>query len=235
VRVIRVHRWTYTVCGAAVALALGTWGIQAAVRPPLGGVNRAHTAPLPGTATASAAGAVAYGDQAGVVPSDPATAPANPGVNPAPPMPAGNPAAQLVSRTVADLGAVVTDGGGFALYRFDRDTANPSAATCVDACVTTWQPVLTGGAPGLQGIDTTLVGTVTRADGGVQVTLAGWPLYRYTGDRQPGTVTGQGADGAWWAVAPTGRKVLAQPTTPSPVTPTTPPVDGGIDRAPLHW
>jgi hypothetical protein len=95
--VIRINRWAYAVCGAAVALALAVWGIHVAVRSPFGGVNRTNAAPLPGTVvpapSVSSDGYAGNGDQASPAPGDIATAdpnptpPPNPGVNPAPPMP----------------------------------------------------------------------------------------------------------------------------------------------------
>ncbi|HEV7899635.1 MAG TPA: hypothetical protein VGP31_17515 [Planosporangium sp.] len=61
---------------------------------------------------------------------------------------------------------------------------SPRVTVGVTASRTTWLPVLAGNrAPGVQGIDANLVGTVKRADGGVQVTPAGRPLYRYLGDQ----------------------------------------------------
>jgi hypothetical protein len=73
----------------------------------------------------------------------------------------------------------------------------------------------------VEGVDPALVGTITRADGGTQVTLAGWPLYRYIGDPKPGAWKGQGVNGKWFVAAPTGKKNLTcVPTgTPTPVQP----------------
>jgi predicted lipoprotein with Yx(FWY)xxD motif len=122
------------------------------------------------------------------------------------------PGVVLSANGTAQLGTVVIDGEGYTLYRYERDTANPPAATCADECATTWPPVLAEpGAPlTLEGVQEAAVGTVTRPDGAVQLTLGGWPLYRFTGDPQPGATTGQGAGGTWFAVTPDGGKA-AQP------------------------
>jgi predicted lipoprotein with Yx(FWY)xxD motif len=40
----------------------------------------------------------------------------------------------------------------------------------------------------------------------VQLTLGGWPVYRYSGDARPGSVSGQGVSGGWSAVKPDGDK-----------------------------
>ncbi|MGK5551312.1 SCO0930 family lipoprotein [Actinomadura kijaniata] len=113
--------------------------------------------------------------------------------------------------SVSRLGKVVTDGEGRTLYRFDKDTARPSASSCEDACAKAWPPVLVGKAePKVDGVDQNLVGKVRRPDGQWQVTLGGWPLYRYAKDASPGDVKGQGVNGTWFAAAPTGKKAAAK-------------------------
>jgi predicted lipoprotein with Yx(FWY)xxD motif len=42
-----------------------------------------------------------------------------------------------------------------------------------------------------------------------QLTLAGWPLYRYIGDADAGQMNGQGKDSEWYAVTPSGQKSAA--------------------------
>ncbi|MFD1148363.1 hypothetical protein [Saccharothrix hoggarensis] len=117
---------------------------------------------------------------------------------------------QMLSATGSrQVGWFVADAGGFALYRYDKDTAKPPRSTCDGECATTWPPVLVGEHTMTSGVDPTLVGSVSRADGGKQVTLAGWPLYRYAGDKKAGDLTGQGKGGTWFAVTPEGRKAQA--------------------------
>jgi predicted lipoprotein with Yx(FWY)xxD motif len=70
--------------------------------------------------------------------------------------------------------------------------------------------VLVGEHTMTSGVDPTLVGSVARADGKKQVTLAGWPLYRHTGDKKAGDLTGQGKGGTWFAVTPEGKKAQAE-------------------------
>ena len=120
----------------------------------------------------------------------------------------------LVAAELPTLGAVVTDDQGWVLYRFDQDSAAPSAVTCIGECATTWPPVLTDGAPGLDGVAADLVGSVVRPDSLRQVTLAGWPLYRYAGDRKPGQWRGQGKSKAWFAVRSSGKKNSRAATGP---------------------
>ncbi|WP_405014041.1 hypothetical protein [Kitasatospora sp. NBC_01539] len=130
----------------------------------------------------------------------------------------GSSAAAVALRTTATagLGTVVTDGAGYTLYRFDLDTAAPSASHCDGACATLWPPVpAAGDHPKVDGVDAALVSSVTRADGTRQLTLKGWPLYRYAPDTRPGDTKGQGVKGTWWAVTPSGAKAVAASGTPA--------------------
>jgi predicted lipoprotein with Yx(FWY)xxD motif len=60
------------------------------------------------------------------------------------------------------------------------------------------------------GVDSTLLGTITRDDGTTQVTYNGWPLYHYHEDTAAGDTNGQGLEefgGLWYLVSPTGEAV----------------------------
>ena len=116
---------------------------------------------------------------------------------------------KLAGTKVARMGAVVTDQDGWVLYRFDKDTAKPAKSNCSGKCAEVWPPALTeDGAPDIEGVDGNLVGTVDRGDGTQQLTLNGWPLYRYIGDKKPGQWKGQAVGNTWWVIAPTGKKNL---------------------------
>jgi predicted lipoprotein with Yx(FWY)xxD motif len=104
------------------------------------------------------------------------------------------------------FGPILTDGSGMTLYLFTADS--PGVSTCVDGCLATWPPLLTDGELSVQGAaDATLVGTLTRDDGSVQVTYGGWPLYFFAADMAQGDVTGQGVNDVWFVVAPDGGAV----------------------------
>ncbi|MGQ0838879.1 hypothetical protein [Actinokineospora sp.] len=119
-------------------------------------------------------------------------------------------AVRLSAKEVGSLGTIVTDAKGYTLYRFDKDRAKPSKSTCDGDCAKAWPPALAGtGQVSLTGIDRTLVGTVTRADGAQQLTLNGWPLYRFAKDKAPGDAKGQGVGGTWFAATPEGKKAVA--------------------------
>lgn len=115
---------------------------------------------------------------------------------------------QLSAGQAGELNPVVVNGAGFTLYRFDNDTANPSKSTCDGDCATTWPPVVVrpGGKIFLDGVDKSAVGVVKRDDGRLQVTVGGWPVYRFSKDLKPGDTNGQGVGGTWFGVTPDGRK-----------------------------
>ena len=117
-------------------------------------------------------------------------------------------AVTLAAHDTSQVGPTVLDGGQRTLYRFDRDTANPSASSCVDACAVTWPPVLVapGGSVRLEGVAPAGLGTVARRDGTLQLTLGGWPIYRYAKDRGPADLAGHGVGGTWFAITPAGGK-----------------------------
>jgi predicted lipoprotein with Yx(FWY)xxD motif len=112
----------------------------------------------------------------------------------------------LIMEMPSAIGPIVTDDDMFTLYRSDRDTAAPPTSRCTGACAATWRPVLVGGKVIFDGGDQSLVGTVVRPDGTRQLTLKGWPLYRYTGDRYEGDTNGEGVDGVWSAITPNGNR-----------------------------
>ncbi|MFJ3230770.1 SCO0930 family lipoprotein [Streptomyces sp. NPDC086787] len=151
-----------------------------------GGYGSAGTTAGAGTAAGNGYGAA--GSQSSTAPSQAA------------------PAGELAVAANPDLGKVLTDGSGLSLYRFDKDTANPPKSNCDGDCATAWPPVPADDATAGAGIDKALLGEVTRADGTKQLTVGGWPAYRYAKDVNAGDVNGQGVGGKWFALAPTGKK-----------------------------
>lgn len=115
-------------------------------------------------------------------------------------------AGKLTVVTNPELGKVLTDSGGLTLYRFDNDTAEPPKSTCDGECATLWPPVPAEDASAGDGVDKSLLGEVTRADGSKQLTIGGWPVYRYAKDVNAGDVNGQGVNNKWYALSPTGEK-----------------------------
>lgn len=116
------------------------------------------------------------------------------------------PTASLAVATAEDGATYVVDAEGRSLYLFLNDTSNVS--NCSDACAANWPPVLVADAQALPTVsdefDAALLGTAERADGTLQLTYNGWPLYYFRGDQLPGDTTGQGANDVWFLVTPQG-------------------------------
>lgn len=117
-----------------------------------------------------------------------------------------SPAGSLQVKSTSKLGDIVTDAKGWTLYRFDDDTASPSQSNCSGDCEKAWPAVPAKDAKATAGISKSQVGKVKRTDGSYQLTLGGWPVYRYAKDTSPGDVKGHGAKGTWNALAPDGNK-----------------------------
>lgn len=94
------------------------------------------------------------------------------------------------------LGKVLTDAQGMTLYTFDKDSNGQSA--CYDACARNWPPLI---APdGAKAEDD--FGLTQRADGQVQWTYYGKPLYLWVQDKAPGDTNGDGLKGVWHVANP---------------------------------
>lgn len=167
---------------------------------PVGGSSQAASAGVGASASAgagaAAAGAGATGGSSGTGAAAGSGSSASGGTSPA---------KQLAVKTDAKLGKFVADSAGLTLYRFDEDTPKPAKSNCNDACATKWPPVPADDATAGAGIDSAKLGKVKRDDGTEQLTLEGWPVYRYAGDTKAGETKGQGVGGTWNALAPDGK------------------------------
>lgn len=128
---------------------------------------------------------------------------------------------QLRASAAGELDPVLVNGAGLTLYRFDNDDADPSRSTCAGDCAVTWPPVLVrpGGKVFLSGVRKSDVGFVERADGALQVTVDGWPVYRFAKDDEPGDTNGQGVGGTWFGVTPAGGRAGTPGETEVPAAP----------------
>ncbi|MFD9260566.1 SCO0930 family lipoprotein [Streptomyces sp. NPDC059538] len=127
------------------------------------------------------------------------------------------PAGQLTAAPDDKLGQILTDSAGLTLYRFDKDTAKPPKSNCDGDCEKTWPVVAAGDVTAAAGMDPALLGEVVRTDGSKQLTVAGWPAYRFNKDTKAGDVNGQGVGGVWFAFGPDGKKAAkADAAAPAP-------------------
>jgi predicted lipoprotein with Yx(FWY)xxD motif len=126
-----------------------------------------------------------------------------------PSMASSSAAAPTLTVKSSRFGQILFDGRGFVLYAFTRDPRGRSA--CSGACAAAWPPYIARGTlragPGTK---RSLLRTTRRADGKLQVTYAGRPLYYYVGDRSPGQILCQNVrefGGLWLVVRGSGALV----------------------------
>ncbi len=117
------------------------------------------------------------------------------------------PAGTVITLGDSEFGSMLFDSRKQAIYIFERDPKGDSV--CYGECAEAWPPVFTKAKPeAARGVDASLLGTVKRRDGRLQVTYAGKPLYFYAHE-SPGEVRCHNVDlngGLWWVVGPDGRR-----------------------------
>ncbi len=84
----------------------------------------------------------------------------------------------------------LVDAQGNTLYTLV--TGGDKGATCDEACMKRWQPVLSEGRPVGKDILPGLLKAEKNAQGEAQVSYGGLPLFRFDGDKKPGDMNGQG-------------------------------------------
>jgi predicted lipoprotein with Yx(FWY)xxD motif len=134
------------------------------------------------------------------------------GVSVAPVQPPSDPGSGLGTIS-SPVGPILATSNGFTLYDFVPDTATHSA--CVtDTCVAEWPPLVVTSVPTVGGeLQQSLVTTLRRPDGQLQVVYAGHPLYRWAGDVKAGMITGQAVvnqGGAWYVISPSGQQIITR-------------------------
>jgi predicted lipoprotein with Yx(FWY)xxD motif len=152
-----------------------------------------------GTSSAGSAGG-AYGNQT--------TQTATPA---APASPSSVMTAALKTETTR-AGTVLASSRGLTLYYYGEDKRGSGKSVCTGGCATAWPPLA---APVKAPAGVRLpgpLGVITRPGGVRQVTINGFPIYLYAGDKAPGQDTGNGLEGSWHvikihtgAAATTGR------------------------------
>jgi predicted lipoprotein with Yx(FWY)xxD motif len=109
------------------------------------------------------------------------------------------------------LGAILATSSGFTLYEFTRDHAGANSCVHISGCSETWPALQTSGRPTAgPGVKASLLSTTRLPGGKTQVTYAGHPLYRYSGDSGPGETSYVGEKlfgGRWYAVNASGGTV----------------------------
>jgi predicted lipoprotein with Yx(FWY)xxD motif len=107
----------------------------------------------------------------------------------------------------SEFGPMLFDSNKQAIYIFENDSKGKTV--CYDECAEAWPPVLTEAEPkAAKGVEASLLGTVKRRDGKLQVTYDGQPLYFYDHEG-PGEVRCHNVNlngGFWWVVGPDGKR-----------------------------
>jgi predicted lipoprotein with Yx(FWY)xxD motif len=107
----------------------------------------------------------------------------------------------------SDFGPMLFDSNKQAIYVFESDRRG--GTVCYGECAEAWPPVLTDGKPRPgKGAKASLLGTIKRRDGTIQVTYAAKPLYFYAhegrGEVRCHNVKLNG--GFWWVVGADGER-----------------------------
>lgn len=117
-----------------------------------------------------------------------------------------------VAAASSPVGEILTDGSGRTLYMFTQDS--PGKSVCYDTCAEKWPPLTAKAKPEAgSGVDASMLGTIERKNGDMQVTYADMPLYYWVKDEAAGDITGQGVGGVWYVVSPSGEPIKKQPPT----------------------
>jgi predicted lipoprotein with Yx(FWY)xxD motif len=218
-----------SVCVASLAILLSA-GALALAACSTGGSGAPDSSATDSGGTATLASAVNY--LGGTAKQN--KAPANTGDFFAGPRqdPAAGKWVQLSAGKAGNLNPVVVDGAGFTLYRFDKDSPKPPASNCNGTCAMTWPPELVqpGSKVFLDGVAKSTIGVIRRSDGMLQLTIGNWPVYRFSGDANPGDTHGEGVGGTWFGVTPQGGKALPPNGSGSPAS-TTPPGSGSAPKS----
>jgi predicted lipoprotein with Yx(FWY)xxD motif len=123
--------------------------------------------------------------------------------------------ATIVSTTKTSLGQLLVNSSGRTLYLFAKDRNGKSL--CSGQCASFWPPLLATGKPSVSGAaKASLLGTVKRADGRLQLTYNHHPLYMFSKDTKKGQTGGEelkafGAE--WYVVSPGGTKIEKSSST----------------------
>jgi predicted lipoprotein with Yx(FWY)xxD motif len=106
------------------------------------------------------------------------------------------------------LGTVVGSIAGIVAYTDSAESSKHFVCTSA-SCTATWHPWVTDGVavtagPGVQ---QSLLGTVKRPDGSVQMTYGGHALYLYAHTQHAVQANAQGAGGVWYVVGTDGNVI----------------------------
>lgn len=118
------------------------------------------------------------------------------------------PAATIQLSSDQTVGEHLVDEQGRTLYLFTSDVKGNS--TCVDGCLGAWPEFYEPNRILGSGLEDSDFGTITRADGKMQTTYKGWPLYYFAQDTNPGDIKGENVNQVWFVAKPDYSLMLAR-------------------------
>ena len=105
----------------------------------------------------------------------------------------------------SSLGKYLADEKGMTLYFFTKDIMGESM--CTEGCLDNWPIYYNADMAVGEGIEKSDFATITRADGKMQNSYKGWPLYYFINDIDMGDTNGEAVNGVWF-VAKTDYVVM---------------------------
>lgn len=110
------------------------------------------------------------------------------------------------------IGKVLADSKGDTLYWYSKDMKG-GPSICTGGCLAAW-PAVAGAPAAAMGVTFAgKLGSVKDANGTLQATYNGYPLYTYAEDMAAGDTTGNGAGGVWHVI--TGQYLTSSMTSGS--------------------
>lgn len=109
-------------------------------------------------------------------------------------------AARLLKAEVTPAGKVLANPHGMTVYYYAEDKPGTGISACTGTCARLWPPV---NAPVQIPAGMTLpgpLGSIALPGGKRQLTINGYPIYRYAGDKKPGQASGNGIEGEWHVI-----------------------------------
>lgn len=184
-------------CGSIAMICLAGCSDRAAEETTVGEVIEDTTALDPQTTKPGTGGAPAVEGTGPSVQGAGTTPGATAGSNP------------IIVATAGAAAPYLANSAGSALYFVEGDT---DGSKCTGPCTEAWPPFLVGEvAPvATAQLQPGMLGTITRADGSVQVSYNQHPLYRYAADAGAGRTAGDDVEdkwGHWHLIGPDGEAV----------------------------
>ena len=109
----------------------------------------------------------------------------------------------LGTDATSSVGTYLIASNGMALYTYARDFGGTSS--CTGLCTKAWPPYTVDNRDVLRNVQAGINGkvdTTVRADGSMQVTYDGQPLYFFSQDTVSGDIKGQGVGNVWYLAKP---------------------------------